>query len=108
MTTYRTLARLIILCLFLLATSVAAQEVLTNDVVMAMKKAGLSDTVILAKIRSSQSKFDVSTRALVDLKQAGLSDQIIEAMLGHAGPGVTVSTPPGVAGVDSMARSVLG
>ena len=94
MTTYRTLARLIALCLLLLAASVAAQEVLTNDSVIAMKKAGLSDAVILAKIRSSQSKFDVSTQSLVSLKQAGLSDQVIEAMVGHTGPGGTTLTAP--------------
>jgi hypothetical protein len=99
MTTYRTLARLIALCLLLLAASVAAQEVLTNDSVIAMKKAGLSDAVILAKIRSSQSKFDVSTQSLVSLKQAGLSDQVIEAMVGHTGPGgTTLTAPAGPAG----------
>lgn len=98
----------ITMCLLLLTASVGAQEVLTNDAVMVMKKAGLSDTVILAKIRSSQSKFDVSTKALVDLKQAGLSDQIIEAMLGHAGPGVSVGPPPAVAGVDPRGRLVVG
>ena len=70
----------------LLTGSVRAQEVLTNESVVAMKKAGLSDAVILAKIRGSQSKFDLSTKSLVELKQAGLSDQIIEAMLGSQAP----------------------
>src|SRR6266852_5725263 len=112
MTTYRTLARLIALCLLLLAASVAAQEVLTNDSVIAMKKAGLSDAVILAKIRSSQSKFDVSTQSLVSLKQAGLSDQVIEAMVGHTGPGGTTLTAPagpgGGGGEDSGGRVSTG
>lgn len=63
------------------------QEVLTNDAVVAMKKGGLADPVILAKIRASQAKFDVSTPALIRLKEAGLSDQIIEAMVSHSGPG---------------------
>ncbi|HEU4367947.1 MAG TPA: hypothetical protein VFV05_06945 [Methylomirabilota bacterium] len=92
----------------LLAASVGAQEVLTNDGVLAMKKAGLSDAVILAKIRSSQSKFDVSTEALVRLKQAGLSDPIIEAMLGHAGPAVSGPPPAAVGAVDPRSRGVLG
>jgi hypothetical protein len=94
MTTYRIFARLIALCLLLLAASVAAQEMLTNDSVIAMKKAGLSDAVILAKIRSSQSKFDVSTQSLVSLKQAGLSDQVIEVMVGATGPGGSALTAP--------------
>ncbi len=98
----------ITVCVLLLTASVTAQEILTNDAVMAMKKAGLSDAVILAKIRSSQSKFDVSTKALVDLKQAGLSDPIIEAMLGHAGPRMSPGSPPAAAGVDSRGRVVVG
>lgn len=100
------LRSVITMCLLLLAASVGAQEVLNNDAVIVMKKAGLSDTVILAKIRSSQSKFDVSTKALVDLKQAGLSDEIIEAMLGHTGPGVAVSAA--VTAVDPRGRVVVG
>ena len=83
---------LVVLMLLLCVTSVTAQEVLTNDAVIAMKKAGLSEGVILAKIRSSQAKFDTSTQALVGLKQAGLSDAVIEAMVG-AGSGGPASTP---------------
>src|SRR5438093_4364677 len=73
------------------ATSLPAQEVLTNESVTALKKAGLSDSLILAKIRSSPTKFDVSTKALIGLKSAGLSDQIIEAMVSH--PGTAASAP---------------
>jgi hypothetical protein len=79
----RTLA---VLLLFLVAATASAQEVLTNDAVVAMKKAGLSESIILAKIRGSKAKFDTSTQALVGLKQAGLSDAVIEAMVSHAGP----------------------
>jgi len=83
----------VVLITFVLLTSVGAQEVLTNDAVTSMKRAGLSDAVILAKIRSSQSKFDTSTQGLLSLKQAGLSDQVIEAMVGHSGPGGAVAAP---------------
>jgi hypothetical protein len=82
-----------VLLVLIFATSVTAQEVLTNDGVIAMKKAGLSEGVILAKIRSSQAKFDTSTQALVGLKQAGLSDAVIEAMVSHAGPGGSPGAP---------------
>ena len=76
------------------ATSPAAQDVLTNDAVVAMKKAGLSDSVIIAKIRASETKFDVNTQALISLKGAGLSDQIIEAMVSHPGPVGSVGSVP--------------
>jgi hypothetical protein len=92
------------------ATSLTAQEVLTNDSVMALKKAGLSDALILAKIKSSPAKFDTSTKGLIALKSAGISDPIIEAMVSHPGtasaaapapaqptagaPAVTAAVPP--------------
>jgi hypothetical protein len=85
--TLRLMVALVMMSLTLVgATSLTAQEVLTNDSVIAMKKAGLSDALIVAKIRTSQTKFDVSTNALIALKGAGLSDSVIEAMVGHAGP----------------------
>jgi hypothetical protein len=93
--TMKTLVRVLTLGIVLLVVaSVGAQEVLSNDSIIAMKKAGLSEGVILAKIRSSQSKFDTSTQALVGLKQAGLSDAVIEAMVGHSGPGGGSGAPP--------------
>jgi len=76
------------------ATSLTAQEVLTNESVVALKKAGMSDSLILAKIRTSPSKFDVTTKGLITLKSAGLSDQIIEAMVSHPGTPSSASTAP--------------
>ena len=90
----KTFGRLLaVLVLLVGITAAGAQEVLTNDAVVAMKKAGLSEGVILAKIRSSPSKFDTSSQALVGLKQAGLSDAIIEAMLGAPASGTPATTP---------------
>ena len=90
-----------------------SQEVLTNDAVVAMKKAGLADPVILAKIRASQAKFDTGTAALIRLKEAGLSDQIIEAMVSHAGPGSPPATgtapaaTKGGSGLPSTSRETI-
>jgi hypothetical protein len=92
--TMKTLRVLTVLVLVALAAAAGAQEVLSNDSVIAMRKAGLSDAVILAKIRSSQSKFDTSTQGLVALKQAGLSDSIIEAMVGAGAPARPAAAPP--------------
>ena len=78
------------------ATSLTAQEVLTNDSLVALKKAGLSDSIIISKIKSSQTKFDVSTKGLIGLKNAGLSDQVIEAVVnagsGSAAPAAAAAT----------------
>ena len=76
------------------ATALTAQEVLTNDSLIALKKAGLSDSVIISKIRSSQSKFDTSTTGLVNLKKAGFSDQVIEAVVNAGSPAAPAAAAP--------------
>src|SRR6476659_5704335 len=68
-----------------------AQEVLTNDSVIQMVKAGLPEAVVIAKIKSTSSKFDLKTDSLVSLKQAGVSDKVLEAMVA-AGSGAALST----------------
>jgi hypothetical protein len=59
----------------------SSDEVLTNETVAAMAKAGLGTSVIVAKIRSSPSDFDVSVDALIRLKQDGVDDEVINAMI---------------------------
>lgn len=75
---------------------VKAQEVLTNNDVISMTKAGLDKGVILGKIRSTQGKFDLSTNGLIELKKAGVDDMVVHAMLeansGGAKPAATVGT----------------
>jgi hypothetical protein len=78
------------------ATSLTAQEVLTNESLVALKKAGLSDSIIVSKIKSSQTKFDTSTKGIIGLKNAGLSDQVIEAAV-NAGSAKTAPAPPAAA-----------
>ena len=57
------------------------QEVLTNDEVISLSKAGLSSSIIIDKIRTSKSNFDLTTDSLIKLKQSGISDDIVSAML---------------------------
>ena len=75
----------LLMALFVCAVSypsIAAQdEVMTNDEVISLAKAGLSPSIIVGKIRSGKSNFDLSTDALIRLKQAGVSDDIVSAML---------------------------
>jgi len=56
-------------------------EVLTNASVESMTRAGLSTEVIVAKIRASTPRFDVSTDELIRLKQAGIANEVINAMI---------------------------
>ena len=78
-----------------LVTSGDAQEVLTNETIVAMVKGGFSDTVILAKIRTSQTKFDTSTDALMKLKAEKVPDKVIEAMIVGGAPPAPAAAAPG-------------
>jgi len=53
---------------------------LTNRDILNMVQAQLGDAVIVAKIKSSECKFDTSPDVLIKLKHAGLSDTILQAM----------------------------
>jgi hypothetical protein len=81
-----------ILCV-LLASSVWCQELskrLTNQNIIEMVSSGLSDDVIIAKIRSVMEadglKFDTSVEGLKALKAANVSDAVIKAMINPAPP----------------------
>jgi hypothetical protein len=71
-----------------------AQEVLTNDSVIQMVKAGLPEAVVIAKIKSTATKFDLKTDSLVNLKKAGVSDKVLEAMVGAGSGSPTTSSMP--------------
>src|SRR6266511_861646 len=79
------------------ATSLA-QEVLTNDSVIQMVKAGLPEAIVIAKIKGTATKFDLKTDSLVSLKKAGVSDKVLEAMVAAgsvtAAPTTAMPAPP--------------
>ncbi|MGA3053323.1 MAG: hypothetical protein ABSD63_03875 [Candidatus Korobacteraceae bacterium] len=56
-------------------------ELLKNQDVIKMVKAGFDDGTILAKIGSSRCQFDTSTDALIQLKKNGVSAPVIKAMI---------------------------
>lgn len=73
-----------------------AQEVLTNEHVISMTKAGLSTSIIVNKIRASTTKFDLSTDELMRLKREKVADDVVNAMLDTATPySESVSRPRG-------------
>lgn len=61
--------------------ALAQTEILTNSQIVEMSKIGLSKEIILKKINDSQSNFDVSTNALIELKRGGVADEVIALML---------------------------
>jgi hypothetical protein len=57
------------------------KDILTNEQVVSLVKAGLSTSIIIATIQSSNTKFDVSANGMVALKKQGVSDAVIKAMI---------------------------
>lgn len=60
---------------------VSAQSALTNESLIKMKEAGLSDALINAKLGAEQGNYDTSTDAILELKEHGFSDETIELMI---------------------------
>jgi len=54
---------------------------MTNEDVIALVQAGLSEGIVIEKIRTSTSQFDTSTEALVKLKRAGVPDGVIRVIV---------------------------
>jgi hypothetical protein len=81
----------------------SAQEVLTNDSVIGMVKAGLPESVIISKIRTSERKFDTSTDGLIKLKAAKVPDKVIEAMVTGGAP----AAPTGASAAASQADPMI-
>lgn len=73
-------AHISLLMLFL-STVLIAQQVLNNDAIVKMVKAGLSDTVVIETVNASPGVYDTSPNGLIALKQAGVSDKVISAIV---------------------------
>lgn len=73
----------------------AAQQVMNNDSVIKLVKAGLSDDLIVDTINASPGAYDVSADAIIALKTAGASDKVIAAVLTKsAAPTPAQAKPP--------------
>ena len=94
---WRTLGAVLVLAGLLAggpAPTAMAQEVLNIESILSMVKGGLSEAVVLARIRSSPANFDTSTNSLLALKKAGVSDKVIEAMVSAPRSGAAAAAAP--------------
>lgn len=87
-----------------------AQEALTNDSVIKLVKAGLSEDLIVQTVSSQPGTYALGADNIVALKKAGVSDKIIAAMLNRnnaaggkpvqgVGPDISASGYPNEIGV---------
>lgn len=72
----------------------AAPPGLTNDDVLKMVHARLPDSVVVAKIKSSNCQFDTSPDALISMKQAGVSESVLRAIAEAPVSGPGPEPPP--------------
>ena len=92
-----------ILAIFVFGSTVivtAQDEVVTNQDIISMTKAGLDQNIIINKIRTSNAKFDLSTNGLIELKKENVPDLVVHVMLeansrkpGTPAPAVTGPAP---------------
>jgi len=92
-----------------LTSAVYAQETMTNEEVISLTKAGLAGSVIIGKIRTSKTNFDMSTDALIRLKQSGVGDDVVTAMLeAKSGISTAANTGPSATSTGAAPVSVSG
>lgn len=58
-----------------------SREILTNESIVSLTKAGFKERTIVTLIRTSQTAFDISTLKLVELKKRNVSEKIITEMI---------------------------
>lgn len=84
-------------CALFFAAPVVA-ETLTNATVIQLVQAGIGNDAVIAKIKSTEGKYDLSTDDLIALKQAGVAGDVIAAMI--AGPTKSEATAPAMSLTD--------
>ena len=57
------------------------REILTNESIINLSKAGFKDRTIINLIRNSETAFDISTLKLVELKKRGVNEKVINEMV---------------------------
>jgi hypothetical protein len=64
-----------------IAAQAPVREILSNDSIINLTKAGFKENTIIALIRTSPVSFDITTAKLVTLKKANVSEKVITAMI---------------------------
>jgi len=63
------------------------REVLTNESVIDLSRAGFKEKTIITLIRTSETAFNISTTKLVELKRRGVKERIISEMIERTNAG---------------------
>ena len=85
--------KIITLLLCFCAVALLAQTALTNESIIKMVKAGLSDDIVISTINSQPAKYSTGPDDLISLKSAGVSDKVIGAMVAKSSGSPAGATP---------------
>lgn len=83
----------LLICLLSLS-AMQAQEVLNNDSIIKMVKAGLTEDVILDVINAKPGQYSLNTDDLIALKTANVPSKVIAAMISKSQGGSSTALPP--------------
>jgi hypothetical protein len=72
-----------------------------------MAQAGLSEDLIIARIRKTNRAIDLSPDEMVNLKKAGVSDNVIKVLLDPTAPSATATSPTGGVVVPTVGGAVV-
>jgi hypothetical protein len=103
--------RVLLLMLLVLTYSVAAEEPLTNDDVIKLVNAGLTQDTIETKIFNSYTRFKTDADSMIDLTQRGVPDRVIRAMIARQAeqrPGAASSSSTTSSQPSAEARPAMG
>ena len=67
--------------IFCVCAAFAQAETLSNKDIILLTKSGLDKTLIVQKIKDSNTAFDISVNGLVELKNSGVDDEVIKAVM---------------------------
>jgi hypothetical protein len=70
----------LVACLLFAVPVLNAQKPITNETIVKMTKAGLTEEIIINTINTMEATYDVSPDALITLKENGVSLQVIAAL----------------------------
>ena len=79
----------------------SVSKALTNESILGLVEAELSDELIIRKIKGSECRFDISAEAIAELKSQGVSKPVLEEM-------INVSTPLLAIPASDRASSPIG
>jgi hypothetical protein len=84
-----------------------AQEVLTNESILKLAKAGMSEAVILSVVTQQKGNYSVKIDDLIALKQAGVTDRVVAAMVAATGGGPAAAAPAATAPASTDAATAV-